>query len=49
MSRPLRIQYPGAWYHAMNRATSRLRIFIDENDRKDFLNLLNMIIKELHY
>jgi len=40
MARPLRIQYPGAWYHVMNRGASRQRIFIDENDRKDFLNLL---------
>ena len=40
MTRPLRIQYPGAWYHVMNRGASGQRIFLDENDRKDFLNLL---------
>jgi putative transposase len=43
MSRPLRIQYAGAWYHVMNRGASRQRIFIDEDDRKDFLNLLGEI------
>jgi putative transposase len=40
MARPLRIQFPGAWYHMMNRGASRQRIFLNENDRKDFLNLL---------
>ena len=43
MSRPLRIQYPEALYHVMNRGASRQRIFIDENDRKDFLNILGEI------
>jgi putative transposase len=40
MARPLRIEYPGAWYHVMNRGASHRRTFVDENDRKDFLNLL---------
>jgi len=52
MARPLRIQYPGAWYHVMNRGASRQRIFIDENDRKDFLNLLgetsDMLTVQIH-
>ncbi|HEX9667204.1 MAG TPA: transposase [Thermodesulfobacteriota bacterium] len=52
MARPLRIQYPGAWYHVMNRGASRQRIFVDENDRKDFLNLLgetsDMFTMQIH-
>jgi hypothetical protein len=31
MARLLRIQYPGAWYHVMNRGASHQRIFVDEN------------------
>lgn len=27
MSRPLRIEYPGAWYHVMNRGSGARRIF----------------------
>ena len=37
MPRPLRIQYPGAWYHVMNRGASRQNIFRDVHDRRDFL------------
>ena len=40
MARPLRIQYPGAWYHVMNRGASHQGIFLDDEDRKDFLKLL---------
>jgi REP element-mobilizing transposase RayT len=28
MARPLRIQYPGAYYHVMNRGNSRQEIFL---------------------
>ncbi|MCH7859897.1 MAG: transposase [Candidatus Marinimicrobia bacterium] len=45
MTRPLRIQYPGAIYHVMNRGANRSRIFIDDYyDRGLFLN----VIKETH-
>ena len=40
MSRPLRIEYPGAWYHVMNRGRRREDIFQDEGDYRMFLNLL---------
>jgi len=33
MARPLRIEYPGAYYHVMNRGLSRRHIFI-ENQKK---------------
>jgi putative transposase len=45
MSRPLRIQFPGAWYHVMNRGANKQITFQDDNDRKDFLGLL----KAIHY
>jgi len=43
MARPLRIQYPGAVYHVMNRGGSRHKVFIDEKDRQVFLNTIGEI------
>ncbi|PWU17326.1 MAG: transposase [Verrucomicrobia bacterium] len=40
MARSLRIQYPGAIYHVMNRGDQREDIFEDDTDRKSFLNTL---------
>ncbi len=41
MSRHLRIQYPDAWYHVMNRARRGQDLFLDKADRDTFLSLLN--------
>src|SRR3989338_6411556 len=43
MTRPLRIEYEGAWYHVMNRGTARCNIFHEDSDRECFLNLLHAI------
>jgi putative transposase len=40
MARKLRIQYPGAIYHVMNRGDRREAIFEDDEDRQRFLNTL---------
>ena len=40
MSRPLRIEYPGAWYHVMNRGRRSEAVFIEEEDFSDFIDLL---------
>jgi len=40
MARPLRIEYPGAWYHFTCRGNERSRIFKDDTDRKEFLSIL---------
>lgn len=46
MSRPLRIQYPGAFYHVMNRGISRSAIFFDqEGDRTLFKQTLADAVK----
>jgi len=37
MARRLRIQYPGAMYHVMNRGDQREAIFRDTEDRQRFL------------
>ena len=43
MSRPLRIEFPGAYYHVINRGLSRLAIFKTEEDRHSFLDLLGEV------
>ncbi len=40
MSRPLRIEYPGAFYHVMNRGANHSPVFLDSNDRSLFLYTL---------
>ena len=40
MSRPLRIEFPGAWYHAMNRGRRRERVYEDDADYLGFVALL---------
>ncbi len=40
MSRPLRIEFSGAWYHVMNRGRRRENIFLDSKDYQTFIELL---------
>lgn len=40
MTRPLRIQYPGAWYHVMNRGRSGTKIFDSGEDYLAFIKLM---------
>ena len=40
MARKLRIQYPGAIYHVMNRGDRREAIFEDDQDRERLLESL---------
>jgi len=40
MSRPLRIQFPDAWYHVMNRGRRGDQIFKDKRDYFAFIELL---------
>lgn len=40
MARPLRIEYPGAWYHVMNRGANRNRIFSIDQNYEEFLKVL---------
>jgi len=41
MARKLRVEYPGAIYHVMNRGDRREPIFRDDADRKRFLETLD--------
>ena len=45
MARPLRIEYPGAFYHVMNRGLERREIFRDKKDYEAFLHLCVAIHK----
>lgn len=40
MSRPLRIDYPNAWHHVMNRARRGEDLFLDKADYQQFIDLL---------
>ena len=43
MSRPLRIEFPGAWYHVMNRGAGYQNIFRDDSHRALFMDFLSEI------
>jgi len=38
MARPLRIEYPGAFYHVMNRGLERRAVFTEDDDYKQFIS-----------
>ena len=40
MARSVRIEYPGAYYHVMARGSRREAIFLDDDDRRFFLQCL---------
>ena len=40
MARKLRLEYPGAMYHVINRGDRREPIFTDDADRQRFLDCL---------
>ena len=44
MARPLRIEYPGAIYHITSRGNARQPIFEDDEDRKTFLELIDLAV-----
>ena len=49
MSRPLRIEYPGALYHITSRGNAGNKIFEDDNDRKDFFKIIGFVITRFHW
>jgi putative transposase len=44
MSRPLRIQYPDAWYHVMNRGRRGETVFSEKEDYYVFIRLLKELV-----
>jgi putative transposase len=49
MSRPLRIEYPGAVYHVTSRGDARRPIYADDKDRLLFLDVLTSIVSRFHW
>ena len=45
MARPLRIEYPGAFYHIINRGNAGEPISADDRDRRKFLDYLETSVK----
>ena len=43
MSRPLRIEFPGAIYHLMSRGNARQDIVLDDGDRQRLLDRLEEV------
>jgi putative transposase len=45
MSRPLRIEYPGALYHVTSRGNARADIYLYDQDRQAFLDVLSEAVE----
>lgn len=48
MARPLRLAYAGALYHSTARGNARQDIFLDDEDRRRFLGVLERIVSRFH-
>ena len=48
VARPLRIEYPGAYYHITSRGNERKAIFRDDQDPDKFLELLGRAVEEFY-
>jgi REP element-mobilizing transposase RayT len=49
MARPLRIEFEGALYHITSRGNARAPIFLDDEDRELFLQLLQEVINRFDW
>jgi len=49
MARPLRVEFPGAIYHVTSRGNARADIFLDDTDRRQFLNVLAEVVSRFHW
>ncbi|MDQ6950146.1 MAG: hypothetical protein Q9M26_00610 [Mariprofundales bacterium] len=47
MARSLRIEYDGAMYHVTSRGNGRTEIYLSDNDRSMFLDVLKHVIGRL--
>ena len=48
MARPLRIEYPGAFYHVTNRGHRQEPIVMDERDKERFISCLERMAKQFY-
>ena len=49
MARPLRLEFAGALYHLTSRGDHREKIYLDDQDRRTFLDLLGKEIFQQHW
>jgi putative transposase len=49
MARPLRIEFPGGVYHVTSRGNARQAIFMDNEDRGGFLDVLSMVVERFKW
>ncbi|MCX5812281.1 MAG: transposase [Proteobacteria bacterium] len=49
MARPLRIEYPGAFYHITSRGNAGQDIYLDDTDRQRFLAILAGVLEDYHW
>jgi putative transposase len=49
MARPLRIEFPGAIYHVTSRGNAKQAIFIDDEDRGVFFDVLSMVVERFNW
>ena len=49
MSRPLRIEFEGAVYHITSRGNARQTIFLDDEDREQFLSVLACVVERFKW
>src|SRR3989337_4422923 len=49
MSRPLRIEYPGAVYHVTSRGNEKKAVFKDDQDRENFIRTLQHVNKRYNW
>ena len=49
MARPLRIEFPGGIYHVTSRGNAKQAIFIGDEDRGQFLDLLSIVVERVNW
>ena len=49
MSSQLRLEYPGSLHHVTSRGNARLDIFLDDQDRELFLEMLGICVKRFSW
>jgi REP element-mobilizing transposase RayT len=49
MARPLRIEFAGAIYHVTSRGNARAAIYLDDDDREEFLKVLGDVVARFNW
>lgn len=49
MARPLRLEFPGAFYHVTSRGDGREAIYLDDGDFQDFLSVFEQVCERYNW